>query len=135
MGWLRFSNIFASVKKIFPLHPICFEKFFYGNNASLKTCFVCEQVQTTAYFFLLDDFIWLATNLQEMKIYLEKYKSSHPEVFLGKSFLKICSKFTGEHSCRSAILAFVTLWQLNWNHISAWVFSSKFVAYFQNTFF
>ena len=31
------------------------------------------------------------------------FKSSRPEVFLGKSVLKMCSKFTGEHPCRSAI--------------------------------
>ena len=31
------------------------------------------------------------------------YRSSHPEVFLGKVALKICSKFTGKQSCRSAI--------------------------------
>ena len=31
------------------------------------------------------------------------YRSSHPEVFLGKAVLKICSKFTGEHTCRSVI--------------------------------
>ena len=31
------------------------------------------------------------------------YRSSHSEVFLGKGVLKICSKFTGEHPCRSAI--------------------------------
>ena len=31
------------------------------------------------------------------------FRGSHPEVFLGKGVLKICSKFTGEHSCRSAI--------------------------------
>ena len=31
------------------------------------------------------------------------YRSSHPEVFLGKGAMKICSKFTGEHSCRNAI--------------------------------
>ena len=30
-------------------------------------------------------------------------RSRHPEVFLGKGVLKICSKFTGEHPCRSAI--------------------------------
>ena len=30
-------------------------------------------------------------------------RSSHREVSLGKGFVKICSKFTGEHSCRSAI--------------------------------
>ena len=29
--------------------------------------------------------------------------SSHPEVFLGKGVLKISSKFTGEHPCRSVI--------------------------------
>ena len=29
--------------------------------------------------------------------------SSYPEVFLGKGVLKICSKFTGEDPCRSAI--------------------------------
>ena len=30
-------------------------------------------------------------------------RSSPPEVFLGKGVLKICSKFTGEHPCRSVI--------------------------------
>ena len=30
-------------------------------------------------------------------------RSSHPEVFLTKGVLKICSKFTGEHPYRSAI--------------------------------
>ena len=30
-------------------------------------------------------------------------RSSHPEVFLGKGVLKICSKFTGEHPCKSVI--------------------------------
>ena len=30
------------------------------------------------------------------------YRSSHPEVFLEKGVLKICSKFTGKHPCRSA---------------------------------
>ena len=31
------------------------------------------------------------------------FRSSSPEVFLGKGVLKICSKFTGKHPCRSAI--------------------------------
>ena len=31
------------------------------------------------------------------------FRSSHPEVFVGKGVLKISSKFTGEHPCRSAI--------------------------------
>ena len=31
------------------------------------------------------------------------YRSSRPEVFLGKRVMKIYSKFTGEHSCQSGI--------------------------------
>ena len=30
-------------------------------------------------------------------------RSSHQEMFLGKGVLKICSEFTGEYPCRSAI--------------------------------
>ena len=32
-----------------------------------------------------------------------KYRSRPPGLYLGKSVLKICSKFTGEHPCRSVI--------------------------------
>ena len=56
-------------------------------------------------------------------------RSSHPEVFLEKDVLKICSKFTGELLCRSVIPI-----KLLSNHASAWVFSRKFAAFFQNTF-
>ena len=59
-------------------------------------------------------------------------RSSHPEVFLGKGVLKICIKFTGEHPCRSEIS--IVAEQLYWNHTSAWVFSCKVAAYFENTF-
>ena len=34
---------------------------------------------------------------------IARYRSNHPHVFLRKCVLKICSKFTGEHSCRSEI--------------------------------
>ena len=30
-------------------------------------------------------------------------QGTYPEVFLGKDVLKICSRFTGEHSCQSVI--------------------------------
>ena len=53
----------------------------------------------------------MATSISQ----LYKNRSSPPEVFLGKGVLKICSKFTGEHPCRSMI-------------------SCKFARYFQNTF-
>ena len=45
---------------------------------------------------------------------------------------KLCSKFTREDPCRNAISKKL---QLYWNRTSAWVYSSKFSAYFQNTFF
>ena len=32
-----------------------------------------------------------------------KLRSSHPEVFLEKGVLKICSKFTGKRPCQSAV--------------------------------
>ena len=34
---------------------------------------------------------------------LTKIRSSHPEVFLVKGVLNICSKFTGEHTCQNVI--------------------------------
>ena len=34
---------------------------------------------------------------------LENFRSRHPEMFLDKGVLKLCSKFTGEHPCRSVI--------------------------------
>ena len=37
------------------------------------------------------------------RIYLVLYRTSHLEVFLKKYVLKVCSKFTGEHPCQSAI--------------------------------
>ena len=66
------------------------------------------------------------------------YRSCRPEVFLVKGVLKICCKFTGEDPCQSVIsikLQSNFTKQLYWNHTSAWVFSCKFAAYFQNTFF
>ena len=41
---------------------------------------------------------------QEIYIFKKSsFRSSHPEVFLRKGVLKICSKFTGENPCRSSI--------------------------------
>ena len=35
-------------------------------------------------------------------------RNSRPEVFLGQGVLKICSKFTGEHPCRSVNLLHIS---------------------------
>ena len=39
----------------------------------------------------------------------QKFRSSHPEAFSGKGVLKIGSKFTGEHPCRSMIKMFIEI--------------------------
>ena len=62
---------------------------------------------------------------------LESFRSSRPELFLGKGVLKIYSKFTGEYLCRSVISIKL---QLDWNQALAWVFSSEFAAYSEKIF-
>ena len=37
------------------------------------------------------------------KIWHHEWRSSPPQVFLGKGVLKICSKFTGEHPCQNVM--------------------------------
>ena len=68
------------------------------------------------------DFFLKAAFSRTQWVLLQKLPS---ELFLGKGVLKICSKFTGEHPCHSAIL----IMQLYWNRTSAWVLSCKFAAY------
>ena len=53
---------------------------------------------------------------QESAYKIASYRSSHPEVFLGKGVLKICSKFTREHPCQS-----VTSKKLQINVIAGWL--------------
>ena len=55
----------------------------------LEGFFICRSFQSTP--FIQDS--WQS--------YI--YRSSRPEVFLEKGILKICSKFTGGHPCRSVI--------------------------------
>ena len=45
------------------------------------------------------------------------YRSSLPEVLLGRGILKTCSKCTGEHPCRSAISKKLLC---NFNEIALW---------------
>ena len=77
----------------------------------------------------------------ESEITTQLFRSSPLYMFLQRGVLKICSKFTGEHPYRSVISIKLqsNLGTSSWvfgmeNHTSAWVFSCKFAAYFQNTF-
>ena len=80
--------------------------------------------------YLKKYFSELLENLQEKICTGVSLHKQPPEVFLLTYVLKICSKFTGKHPCRSAISK-----QIYWNDTSAWVFSFKFAPYFQDTFF
>ena len=51
---------------------------------------------------------WLSVILQSKP---SKDIGSPPEVFLGKDVLEICSKFTGEHPCRS-VMSMIWKWTL-----------------------
>ena len=67
---------------------------------------------------------WILMTITETYFWLAQmstHKSSPSEMLLGKSVLKICSKFTGEYPYRK-------------NHSYVWEFFCKFDAYFQNTF-
>ena len=59
-----------------------------------------------------------------------KFRSSYPEVYLEKGVLKICSKFTREHPCRSAISIkllcnFIYLINLFFSTYTIYTFSNK----------
>ena len=53
-----------------------------------------------AYFEMMSNKKLLRSKLRNYMLFqkLVRYRSSRPEVFSGKAVLKICSKFTGEHS-------------------------------------
>ena len=89
---------------------------------------------------------WSFRNILILCHMLSRYKcrSSRPEVFLGKSVLKICSQCSKSCSenmqqiyMRTPMPKFdfnkATL-HLFRNRTLAWVFSCKFIVYFQNTF-
>ena len=105
------------------------------NSGSMKACL--NSYLNKSLLLVISTLVltqWLlrcCQNWSWLFVYIvSKYRTSPPEVFLGKDVLKICSKFTGEHLRRSVINK-VAL-KLYWNHTSAWVFC-KFAAYFQNT--
>ena len=72
--------------------PVNFSKF-------LITPFFTEHPRSTASVKVFND----SSYRKIAKILDRWFRSSHPEVFLGKGVQKICSKFAGEHPWRSAI--------------------------------
>ena len=66
---------------------ICCKKIILNRNASKHT-------------FRLKAFPKFALTLESQRVVINYFRSNRPEVFLGKGFLKPCSKFTAEHPCR-----------------------------------
>ena len=56
------------------------------------------------------------------------YRSSHPEMFLGKGFLKISSKFTREHLCRSMISIKLLCSTFSWEYLRTAAYDVLFVT-------
>ena len=61
-----------------------------------------QMLAITAKLFFIGS-LYVRTRKLNQTYKIDSYRSSPSEVFLGKGVLKICSKFTGEHPCRSAI--------------------------------
>ena len=86
--------------------------FLYSENISSitkssKFCFIKNYLHSLfdvfiSFFKIVSLFI-LFLFFPFSFLNLHYQKQPHPEVFLGKHVLKIYSKFTGEHPCRSVI--------------------------------
>ena len=80
----------STSKKSFPQEPVfCLETTtlsgWFSKSNNWKICFKPQKVDKRSYF-LISDLAW-----------------SSPPLFSQKVVLKICSKFTGEHPCRTVI--------------------------------
>ena len=96
-------------------------------NFVVRSCLNCSfnNCVSQLVIYHLDTHILSLVNLSFFLILSIQKQLS--EVFLQKGVPKICSKFSWKHPCR-------ILKNPSWNHTSAWLFSCKFAAYFQNTF-
>ena len=85
----------------------CFLQF-YTAIVHLKPGFTLELITVlkagNILYLQCRSIIFLTQGIEvRNKLLIAKFRSSRPEVFLGKGVLKIRSKLTGEHPCRSAI--------------------------------
>ena len=75
------------------------------NSIRLKVCKTLNIPKVLLkYHVFCTEVLHFNVNLQEYSRYLYNFRSSRLEVFLGKDILKLCSKLTAEHPCRSVIL-------------------------------
>ena len=67
--------------------------------------FLRKELYATILDLFLTHAIFIVAKFQVLRlpVFCGSSWSSHPVMFLGKGILKICSKFSGEHPCRSTI--------------------------------
>ena len=74
--------------------------YFSHRSATRDQKYKWSSVQLRIVNFAVSETFWDAAMFFLKPL---TFRSRHPKVFLEKGVLKICSKFTGEHPCRSAI--------------------------------
>ena len=93
---------------MYPKLSTGFKMMAFFTNVS----FMEFQVKYLVLFHLLSviddsEWLWMGSFQRNIQLMLtlgsSMFRSRHPEVLLGTAVLKICSKFTGKHPCRSAI--------------------------------
>ena len=98
----KFQNI---LNNFFPNINVDSEKFSVHNIACCQCLRNGNQLSITKKFLVLPSLIFprhlTLTNILLTLNKLIMKQRSHPEVFLKKDVLKICYKFTGEHTCQS----------------------------------
>ena len=77
---------------------ICWQEYIHKSHRNIKA-----SLKAFSYSFICYSGLHLVMKCWSSPWY-SQFKSSHPEVFLGKGVLEICSKFTGELLCRNVIL-------------------------------
>ena len=94
------------VRKFLGLVPTFVEVIREKHSTSLSLTEQKKKKKNEAKSNANESFSWVKFSLCEhnkTKYVYNKFRSSHPEVFLGKGVLKICRKSTWEHPCRSVI--------------------------------
>ena len=85
--------------------------FQWCRHVSLKLIYL-------TVFYMKTNWMKISHVCIEWVFTLKFSRSSHPEVFLGKIILKMCTKFTGEHPCRSVIsIKLLLKFPVNLSHI------------------
>ena len=90
--------------------------FFFSPNKLYHRCLIgpsirfwfshllpCFHQSVSSRLLRYDIILFIVFSISVLKVSLTSYRSSRPEVYLGKGVLQICSKFTGKHPCRSVI--------------------------------